>query len=113
MTRLPRQGLSSGVPRVCSAVVSAAGAPVRCGGCGRVLPLGRRIYCNGSCRAKAPELRRLTAVATQALGQLVDETVVALLPEQRTPDLLALFERLRAGLPERLASIAGQRGSLP
>ena len=90
------------------------GKPVEapCGFCGTPLRPGRQTkkYCNRRCRAAASELRRVTAVATQALEELLDETLAELGLEQRIRDLIACLERLQRSFPERLATIYARGG---
>jgi predicted nucleic acid-binding Zn ribbon protein len=89
-----------------------ASVAAHCAFCGSPLSPGRRTkqYCNRRCRAAASELRRLIDVATQALEELLDETLAELPPEQRTPDLVGRLERLQGSFPERLATIYTRTG---
>jgi predicted nucleic acid-binding Zn ribbon protein len=92
--------------------VQSSQPATHCAFCGEALSPGHRLkqYCNRRCRAAASELRRLIAVATQALEELLDETLAELLPDQRTPDLVARLERLQGSFPERLATIYARAG---
>jgi hypothetical protein len=49
-------------------------------------------------------------MATQALGELVDELGAELVPAQRTSDLVAGLQRLQGSFPARLATIYARAG---